>query len=67
MLLDELEETLNEMLGSNLKIIKDKSGQIVIRTGMTVDEDGELVDIEEDYDEEFDEDMELIEDMELEE
>lgn len=60
MTFDELEELIRDVLPSNFTIGTDKKGQIVIFTGLKQDEDGELLDIEDDLDEEdFDSDDEV--------
>jgi hypothetical protein len=61
--LDELEEALGEILSSAFHIEVDKRGQLVILTGLRKEDDGELVDIEEDEDEDpdFDSDFEPLE------
>lgn len=58
--IEELEEALEEILGSNFRIEQDKKGQIVIFTGLTQDDDGELLELDdEEEDIEFDEDSEF--------
>lgn len=56
----ELDELLEDWF-SNAEIRKDRSGQLVIYTGLKEDKDGDLVDLETDMEEiEFDEDEELL-------
>ena len=62
--LDDLEEALAEILPSGFQIETDNHGQIVIYTGLTRDDDGDLVDFEgeeDDEDPDFDPDFEPIE------
>jgi len=63
--IEELEEALEEILGSGFQIETDNHGQLVIYTGLRQDDDGSLVDFEGDEDEEedpdFDPDFEPIE------
>lgn len=57
MTLEDLEEALEEVLPHGFEVDVDNNGQIVIYTGLTQDEDGELVEFEGDEDDE-DEDEE---------
>lgn len=58
MTLEDLEEALEEVLPHGFEVDIDNNGQIVIYTGLTQDEDGELVEFEGDDDEEDDEEEE---------
>ena len=51
MTLEDLEEALEEVLPHGFEVDVDNNGQIVIYTGLTQDEDGELVEFEGDEDE----------------
>ena len=57
MTLEELEEALEELLPS-YQIETDNDGQIIIYTGLTESDDGELVPFDEDEDEEGELDFE---------
>jgi hypothetical protein len=60
--LEELEEALTEIM-PGFEIGTDNNGQIVIYTGMTEDEDGELLPMDEDGgDSAFDDETEQLED-----
>lgn len=61
MTLEDLEEALEEVLPHGFEVDVDNNGQIVIYTGLTQDEDGELVEFEgdEDDDDEDEEDPDL--------
>jgi hypothetical protein len=59
MTLEDLEEALENILQCGFQIETDNDGQIVIYTGLTEIDDGELVPIDESSDnEDYDEDME---------
>ncbi len=62
--LDELEESLAEILPTGFQIEVDKHGQLIVFTGLRKDDDGELIDFEpdEDDDPDFDPDFESLED-----
>lgn len=61
MTFEELEEALQEVLGTGYQIDTDNHGQIVIYTGLREDDDGELVEFEADEeDEDFDPDFEPL-------
>ena len=52
--LDYLEESLKEVLDkADFQIITNKSGEIVIHTGLFLDDDGELNPLEDDVGEDF--------------
>lgn len=57
--IEELEEALDELLPSGFSIEHLEDGQIVIYTGLMQDDDGELIQMDED-DEEYDEDTEPL-------
>jgi len=59
--IQELEEMLAEVLPIGFKLVTNKTGQIIVYTGMSLDEDGEVVDFESDDD---DEDLEVDPDLE---
>lgn len=62
--LEELEEALQDLLSSEFVIETDSHGEIIIRTGLREDEEGELVDhvSDDEDDEDFDPDHEPLED-----
>lgn len=63
--IEELEEALSDILPAGFVIDFDKRGQVIVLTNLTQDEDGELVDFENDDDEEdddYDPDFESLED-----
>lgn len=63
MTFEELEEALQEVLGTGYQIDTDNHGQIIIYTGLCEDDDGELVEFEsDDEDEDFDPDFEPLDD-----
>jgi len=67
MLIEELEEALSEILDSEFVIEVSKNGEVVIFTGLAVDDDGELLEFDnEDSDDDslFDDDTEQFEDEE---
>lgn len=56
--IEDLEEALEELFPSGYRLDTDKKGQIVIFTGLVQDNDGELVEFENDKeDEDEDEDV----------
>ena len=66
MTLEDLREALVEVFVNGFEISTDHDGQIIILTGLTEDEDGDLIEFEGDYeddddDEEDDEDFEQLE------
>lgn len=66
--LEELEEALSEILPTGFTIETDKHGQIIICTGLCQEEDGELVDFEDDEeDPDFDDEFEQLEDEDADE
>lgn len=61
--IEELEEALEEILPGKFHLETDTNGQIIIFTGLTQDDDGELVDYvdeDEEEDEDFDPDFEPL-------
>lgn len=62
--LEDLEEALEDLFPNGFEIGVDNEGQIVIYTNLMEDEDGELVEFEENEDEEEDEDFEEDDDEE---
>jgi len=65
MTLDELKELLEDTLSSDYRIATDKRGQIIIYTGLAVDSDDELVNVDDVEEVSFDlDDEELDEDNE---
>jgi hypothetical protein len=67
--LEELEEALSDVLGSGYRVDEDIHGQIVVHTGLRVDDNGELEvyvdedDLEEDPD--LDPEIDSVEDLDL--
>lgn len=60
--LEELEESLQDLLTSDFVIETDSHGEIIIRTGLREDEDGELVDhVSDEEEEDYDPDHEPLE------
>jgi len=64
--IEELEEILEDILPIGFRIEADDHGQLIIFTGLTKDDDGDLVDFESEEDEELNVDsgFELLEDEE---
>lgn len=60
--LEDLEEALEDVLPGGFQIETDKHGRVVIFTNLRQEEDGELVDLEEDVDPDADPDFEPLED-----
>lgn len=60
--IEELEEALEDVLPAGFSIETDKNGRIIIFTNYRENEDGELVDIEDEVDPESDSDFESLED-----
>lgn len=60
--IEELEEALEDVLPAGFSIETDKNGRIIIFTNYHENEDGELVDIEDEVDPEADPDFESLED-----
>ena len=62
--MEDLEESLADILQAGFHIETNRHGEVVIYTGLHQDEDGELVEIEEEADEDpdFDPDFEPLED-----
>lgn len=54
MTLEELEESLQEILPKGFQIDTDSNGQIVIYTGLTETDDGDLIEFESDDDDDDD-------------
>lgn len=63
--IEELEEALDEVLPAGYSIETDNHGQIVIHTGLTQDDDGELIAFDSEEDEEVDPDLEPLGDEDL--
>lgn len=51
MLLEELEEALTEILPSGFTIKPNKKGEMVIMTGLLLNQEGELIGVDEEQDE----------------
>lgn len=65
--IDSLEELLSDFLPSGFKIQTNKKGHVIILTGLMKDDDGELVSIDSDEDDEeseFDSDFESLDSLE---
>ena len=54
---EALEEALADILPNGFEIDMDDDGQLIIYTGLTQDEDGDLVEFEDDEEDEEDEDL----------
>ena len=71
MTLDDLEEALADILPAGFSIEKNKHGEVIIFTGLSLDDDGELDDFESDDEDEdpdlSDEGFEPLEDENLDE
>lgn len=68
--IEELEEALEEIFPNGFHVETAENGELIIRTGLRQDDDGELVDFDGDEDEEdpdFDPDFEPLEEEEDEE
>ena len=63
--IEELEEALDEILPGGFSIETDNHGQLIVYTGLTQEEDGELVTFESEEDEEVDPDLDPLEDDDL--
>lgn len=63
--IEDLEDALDVLFPNGFSIETDNHGQIVIYTGLTQDEDGELLPFESEEDEEADPDQEPLEDEDL--
>lgn len=64
MTLEELEEALEEIFPNGFEIDVDDNGQLVIYTGLSQNDDGELVEFNSEEYEDDDEELEDDEDME---
>jgi hypothetical protein len=60
--LEELEEALDELFPGGFSIETDSHGEMVIYTGLTLEEDGELGVFESEEDEDLDPDFDPLED-----
>jgi hypothetical protein len=67
MTLEELEEALEDILPPGFHIETNTAGELIIHTRLTQDDDGELIDFEddEDLDEDEDPDFEPLEDEDV--
>lgn len=63
--IEELEEALDELFPGGFAIETDKHGQIIVLTGLTQDEDGELSPFDTEEDEDYDPDADPLEDDDL--
>jgi len=64
--IEELEEALEDILPAGFHIETNSHGQLIIYTGLCQDDDGELVNFEDDdVDTDADPDFELLEDEDL--
>lgn len=62
---EELEEALDELFPGGFSIETDNHGQLVIYTGLTEDDEGELIPIDLEEDEDIDPDLDPLEDDDL--
>lgn len=60
--IEELEEALADVLPGGFSIETNKHGHIIIHTGLIQDEDGELVPVDSEEDEDIDPDLDPLED-----
>ncbi len=63
--IEELEEALDELFPGGFSIETDNHGQVIVYTGLKQDEDGELLPIDVEEDEDFDPDTDQLEDEDL--
>lgn len=63
--IEELEEALDELFPGGFSIETDSHGQVIVYTGLKQDEDGELLPIDIEEDEDFDPDTDPLEDEDL--
>ena len=63
--IEELEEALDELFPGGFSIETDNHGQVIVYTGLKQDEDGELLPIDIEEDEDFDPDTDPLEDEDL--
>jgi len=52
--IEELEEALEDILPAGFQLDVDKHGQVIVFTNLTQDEDGELLELESDEEEDLD-------------
>lgn len=62
---EELEEALDELFPGGFSIETDNHGQLVIYTGLTEDDEGELIPIDLEEDEDIDPDLDPLEDDDI--
>jgi hypothetical protein len=62
---EELEEALDDLFPGGFSIETDNHGQLVIYTGLTEDDEGELIPIDLEEDEDVDPDLDPLEDDDL--
>jgi len=62
---EELEEALDDLFPGGFSIETDNHGQLVIYTGLTEDDEGELIPIDIEEDEEIDPDLDPLEDDDI--
>ncbi len=63
--IEELEEALDELFPGGFSIETDNNGQIIIYTGLTQDDDGELIPADLEEDEDYDPDTDPLEDDDI--
>lgn len=63
--IEELEEALDEVLPAGYSIETDSHGQVIIFTGLSQDDDGELITFDSEEDEDVDPDLEPLGDEDL--
>jgi hypothetical protein len=64
MLLEELEEALSDILPAGFKIQPNKKGEMVIMTGLLLNQEGELIGVEEEEDD-YEDSESMFEEMDL--
>lgn len=62
---EDLEEALDDLFPGGFSIETDNHGQLVIHTGLTEDDEGELIPIDLEEDEDIDPDLDPLEDDDL--
>ena len=60
--IEELEEALDEVFSGGFSIETDNHGQLIVYTGLTQEEDGELVPFDSEEDEDLDPALDPLED-----
>jgi hypothetical protein len=64
--IEDLEEALDELLPGGFSIETNSKGEVIIYTGLTQDDDGELTPMDVEEDEDFDPDTDPLEEEDIE-